>query len=453
MDLVGRDRQVFERISAEYLQFLANVGVQPAYVIPVSGFHGENVAARAESMPWYEGPTVLEALDRFTAPEPPIEQPFRMPVQGVYKFTAQSDERRIVAGTVETGCLRVGDEVVFYPSGKRSRVRTIEAFNRPTTYEARAGEATGFTLEEQIYVTRGEIAVRLGEPPPLVSTRLRVNLFWLGRAPLVSRKDYALKLGTARVPARLEAIHRVIDAAELASSEGGDRVERHDVAECTMVLGRPLAFDTAADFERTGRFVIVDDTDISGGGIVREALADNQTQIRDAVLRRNLKWAASGVSEERRAERLSQRPTLLLITGQQDADRKGLARELESRLFDDGRFVYFLAIGNVLYGVDADLDHSAASRAEHVRRLGEVANILLDAGLIVIATAVALTTPELELLRTAVGRERVAAVWLGENAANDFAADLVLHQEESADERTARLKALLQQMGAIFRLS
>ncbi len=124
---------------------------------------------------------------------------------------------------------------------------------------------------------------------------------------------------------------------------------------------------------------------------------------------------------------------------------------LESRLFDDGRFVYFLAIGNVLYGVDADLDHSTANRAEHVRRLGEVANILLDAGLIVIATAVALTLPELELLRTAVGRERVAAVWLGEHDAGDFTPDLVLHQEERAEERATRLKALLQQMGAIFR--
>jgi bifunctional enzyme CysN/CysC len=452
MDLVGREHQVFERLSSEYVQFLANVGVTPAHVIPVSGFHGENVAARAESMPWYEGPTVLEALDRFTAPEPPVAQPFRMPVQGVYKFTARSDERRIVAGAVETGRLRVGDDVVFYPSGKRSRVRSIEAFNRPTTYEARAGQATGFTLEEQIYVTRGEIAVRVDERPPLVSTRLRVNLFWLGRAPLVSRKDYALKLGSARVPARLETVHRVIDAAELASSEGRDRVERHEVAECTLALGRPLAFDPAEEFERTGRFVIVDDTDICGGGIVREALADDQTQLRDAVLRRNLKWAASGVSEERRAERLSQRPTLLLVTGEQRADRKGVARELESRLFDDGRFVYFLAIGNVLYGVDADLDHSAGSRAEHIRRLGEVANILLDAGLIVIATAVALTGPELELLRTAVGRERVAAVWLGEHHAGGITPDLILDEGEGADERATRLKALLQQTGAIFRL-
>jgi bifunctional enzyme CysN/CysC len=452
MDLVGRDRHVFERLSSEYVQFLANVGVTPAHVIPVSGFHGENVATRAAGMPWYEGPTVLEALDRFVAADAPVEQPFRMPVQGVYKFTTQSDERRILAGTVETGRLRVGDDVVFYPSGKRSRVRSIEAFKRPPQYEVHAGQAAGFTLEEQIYVTRGEIAVCVGEPVPLVSTRLRVNLFWLGRAPLVPRKEYVLKLGTARVPARLETVHRIIDAAELSSCEERNRVERHEVAECTLALGRPLAFDRAEDFAGTGRFVIVDDVDISGGGIIREALADGQTGLRDTVLRRNLKWAVSGVSEERRAERLSQRPTLLLITGERAADRKKVARELESRLFDDGRFVYFLAIGNVLYGVDADLDHSGGNRAEHIRRLGEVANILLDAGLIVIATAVALTAAELELLRTAVGRERVAAVWLGEHLAGDITPDLVVDEREGADERTTRLKALLQQMGAIYRL-
>jgi bifunctional enzyme CysN/CysC len=451
MDLVAYDKTVFDAVASEYLAFLRRLGIEPAGFVPVSGSHGDNIAVRGTMMEWYDGPTLLDALDSFSAGARPVDQPLRIPVQGVYKFTELNDDRRVIAGTIETGRVRVGHEVVFYPSGKRSRVRSLEAFNRPVQTEATASEAAGFTLEEQIYVSRGEIAARVDESPPHVSTRVRVSLFWLGRAPLTRRKEYLLKLGTARVPMRVEEIHRVIDAAELASAEGRDRVERHEVAECTIALGRALAFDGAETLVGTSRFVIVDNFDISGGGIIREALPDSQTWVRDRVLQRNLKWTPGGVSEQRRAERFSQRPALLLITGERHVDRKRLGSQLEAQLFDDGRFVYFLTIGNVLYGVDADLDHTDSNRGEHVRRLAEVAHILVDAGLIVIATAIGLTQPELEVIRTAVGRERVSAVWVGDHVTTNISADLVVGEQEAADLGVDRLKELLQDMGVIFR--
>ena len=146
-------------------------------------------------------------------------------------------------------------------------------------------------------------------------------------------------------------------------------------------MNRALAFDLADDLAATGRFVIVDNFEISGGGIVRAAVPDGQSSARDQVLRRNLNWAAGGVGEERRAERYSQRAALVLVTGDRETDRKRFGRELEGRLFEDGRFVYFLAIANLLYGVDADLDRMHEHRAEHLRRFSEVANILLGAGL------------------------------------------------------------------------
>ena len=214
------------------------------------------------------------------------------------------------------------------------------------------------------------------------------------------RKEYLLKLGTGRASFRVEEIHRVIDASDLAFSEERTQVNRHEVAECTVALGKPLAFDTADQSSPTGRFVIVDNYEICGGGIVRQALPDRQAWIREKVLNRNYKWEAGGVSTERRMERYSQKPALLVITGEKDADRKGLARELEARLFDDGRLVYFLGMGNVLYGVDADIERTGVNRLEHLRRLGEVANILLDAGLIVIATAAALSQEDIEVIRT-----------------------------------------------------
>jgi bifunctional enzyme CysN/CysC len=228
-------------------------------------------------------------------------------------------------------------------------------------------------------------------------------------------------------------------------------VQRHEVAECTLALGRPLAFDVAQDLQATARFVIVDNYEISGGGIIRESVADSQSSARDRVMRRNLKWSAGGVAEERRAERLSQRAALLLITGERDVDRKRLGRDLETRLFDEGRFVYFLAIGNLLYGVDADLDRSHENRAEHIRRLSEVANILLDSGLIVVATAIGLTQYEVDLVSTAVGADRVSAVWVGDRVTTDLAPDLVLSEQDAAEEGVGRLKMLLQERGVIYR--
>lgn len=450
MDLVDGSQEVFDRIADEYRAFLANLDVVPSWVIPVSGTTGENIVHRAEASAWYRGPTVLEALDKF-APEPqPVDAPFRMPVQGVYKFTANQDDRRIVAGRIATGQVHVGDEIVFLPSGKKSRVKTIEAFNAPARTQAMAGESTGLTLVDQIYVGRGEIGVRAAEGLPHVSTRLRASIFWLGKEAFAPDKEYILKLGSARVPIRLETVHRVFDASSLATADDRLRIERHEVADCTLVAGRPLAFDTAQALGPTSRFVLVDRYQIAGGGVIREALPDRQAWVRDKVFQREHKWAHSLVPEERRAERYSQRAGLLLITGAPGADRKALARALEARLFEEGRFVYFLAIANVLYGVDADIERTDATRMEHLRRLAEVSNILLDAGLIVIATAVELTEGDLDLVRTSVGSDRVLTTWLGDTVTTDLACDLALSPSEPANTSVASLKRLLQDRRHIF---
>jgi bifunctional enzyme CysN/CysC len=451
MDLVGYSREVFERLVGEFGAFLDKIGVTPSSYVPVSGFHGANLVSRSPDLAWYDGPTVLEALDAFENRPPLTAAPFRMPVQGVYKFTDQDDERRIVAGTVDSGRIRVGDEVVFYPSGKKSRVRSIEAFNHKPAADAAAGEATGFTLTEQVYVSRGEIATMAGQPKPHVATRMNVSLFWLGKSPLVTRKEYVLKLGTARAPFRVERIHRVIDASDLSSADTPVSIGRHQVADCTLVLGKPLAFDTIDQSSPTARFVIVDDYELTGGGIVRDAVSDSHSRVREQVLERNSRWEAGSVSAERRVERYSQRPTLLVVTGEKDGDRKRLARQLEARLFDEGRHVYFLGIANVVYGVDADIDRSEVNRAEHLRRLGEVSNILLDAGLIVVATARELREEDLDVIRTAAGAERVLSVWLGDRTTTDLRHDLLLPLQDAETEGVARLKGLLLESGAIFR--
>ncbi len=450
MDLVDWDRAVYDRIVAEYSAFLGQLDVRPAGFIPVSGREGANIARREPRLDWFEGPTVLEALDRFAPEAPATDLPFRMPVQAVYKFTQAGDDRRIVAGTVDAGRVSVGDEVIFYPSGKRAGVASLEAFNRPAPGVASAAEAAGFTLTPQVYVARGEMAALAGQPRPQVTTRLRASVFWLGRQPLVRNREYLLKLGTARVPMRVEAVHRVLDASTLDADDKKTRVDRHEVAEVTLKLNRAIAFDLHEDLAATSRFVIVDEHEIRGGGIVREALTDTLSPVRDKVLLRNYKWEASRIPADRRAERYRQRPTLLLVTGEKADDRKNIAKDLEQRLFELGNVVYFLGIGNVLYGVDADLARGDDQRGEHLRRLAEVANLMLDAGIILIVTAAELTAEDVDLIKTTVDPDRIETVWLGETVTTNIVVDLQVPDPEAPDA-VDQVKRLLQEKGIVFR--
>ena len=453
MDLVEYSESAFNAIAENYTAFLKEVGVEARFIIPASGRFGDNIAQPGGNMAWYTGPTVLEALDRFEKEPPALDQPLRLPVQDVYKFTKAGDKRRLVVGTVDSGIVEVGDELVFFPSGKRSRVASIEAFNRPSLTRAGAGEATALTLDEQIYVTRGELACRASEPAPKVATRVRASLFWMGREPLQVGREYLLKMGGARTPVWVEKILRVIDASDLSVSQESDRVERHAVAECILRTRRAVAFDPAEDNARTSRFVIVDQYEIRGGGILREALEDEYEAVRSHVLLRNMKWETSRISRERRAEKYNQRPTLILVTGERNTGKKTFAKALESRLFEEGKVVYFLGIGNVLYGVDADIKVAGqgGDRGEHLRRLAEVAHLLLDAGVLLVVTAVNLKRVELDLIETTVGEDRMVVVWMGGEAPSDVACDLRLDNTHPLDDQVDKMKAVLQDRNIIFK--
>jgi bifunctional enzyme CysN/CysC len=410
MDLAGHSQAVYQQIVEEYGSFLHKLDIVPTCFIPVQGREGENIVHRSTAMPWYDGPTVLQAIEAFRSEAGTSEKPFRMPVQAVYKFTNSDDDRRIVAGTIESGALRVGDEVVFLPSGKKSRVKTIEGFNRPPQTFAAAGTATGFTLEEQVYVARGELATLAGQPRPQVATRLRASLFWLGQRPVTENREYLLKLGSARTPVRVERIHRVINAVDLQQSEERDRVERNEVAECTLALSRAIAFDLAEELAATSRFVLVDDYEIRGGGIVRAALADDRPKAAAPV--------PSVVRPEDRAQRYGQHPLLLLLCGEPASSlHLELAKSLEAQLFSNGRMVYAL---------DAARAASAPSPVEALGRLAELAGAFLNAGAILL---VPMTHPKKELLAGLRGKlapGQVFAIGIGEGADVDADYDLVL---------------------------
>lgn len=455
MDLVGYDEAVYRSIVKEYGAFLQEIDIKPGMFIPVSGINGDNITGKINSMKWYTGKSILDALDEFTSAKDDASRPFRMPVQDVYKFTRFGDSRRIVSGTIASGSCAVGDEIVFYPSGKMSRIKSIEAFNTQEKKGVSAPYPAGFTLEEQIYITRGELAVNSGEKKPCVSSRIRASLFWLGKSPMVKQKSYFLKIGSTRVQARLEHVTRVMDASDLTYVEKKEMIDRHDVAECIIKCSKPIAFDIAADNTLTSRFVIVDDYEISGGGIIQEKLEDSQEWIRDKVYIRNYKWEKSLIAPEKRAERYTQKSCLVLISGRKNQGKKGVARALEKTLFDDGRVVFFLGIGNVLYGIDADIkgEKGKDERAEHIRRLAEVAHIMMEAGVILIVTAVELSQPDIEIIKTIVNPDRISTVWIGDDSVSDMNCDICLDTadtEERVSESVAIIKEYLQKNGVIF---
>ncbi|MCU0847313.1 MAG: GTP-binding protein [Spirochaetes bacterium] len=454
MDLVGYEKSVYDGIVSEYGNFLRGLKVEPKLFIPVSGRNGDNITPGNNSMGWYSGKSVLELLDDFIPYESPVLKPFRMPVQDVYKFTKFGDGRRIVAGTIDAGSINIGDGIVFYPSGKKSRVKSIESFNSAPGEMMAAPSTTGLTLDEQIFIKRGELAAKAGEKQPTVSSMMRVSLFWLGKMPLMKKKEYILKTGTFKVPMKLDSILRMIDAESLDDCTGKDQVDRHDVAECILNLSKAAAFDLAEDNPLTSRFVIVDDFEIAGGGIIIESLDDRQSWVRDMVLLRNYKWERSAIPLDKRYERYNQKSMLILITGGKDVGKKTLARALEKSLFDEGKFVYFLGIGNVLYGVDADIKvrDRKENAEEHIRRLSEVSNILLDAGIILIVTAIDLTQYDLEIIKTTVNPESIEAVWVGDEGSTDMKYDLYIPTIENLDEAVGMIKEDLQNKGVIFRI-
>jgi bifunctional enzyme CysN/CysC len=442
MDLVGYSEKTFRAIESEYRAFLEGIGaVSPRQFVPVAAVAGVNLATRGAETPWYDGPTLLELLDTLPKAPPKTDQPLRMPLQAVYKFTKHGDDRRIFAGRIEAGRVKVGDKVVFSPSNKISTIKSIEGFNTAPRTGVEAGWSTGFTLTEEIYVTRGEVMSHV-DKPPLVSTRLRTNLIWLGKKPLVKGRDYKLKLGTAAVAAALHKINKVIDASELDHALAKDHVGRHDVADVILELRQPVAFDLTADCEATGRFVLVDEYDVAGGGIITAVVSDELRDLRAEARVRDFNWVTGGVTDADRTQRHGHRAALIMFVGGANAGKHEHARALERALFEAGRSVYMLDGQNVLLGVDHDLWVDAA-QSELVRRFGEVAHLLLSAGLIVVSTTNAIGLADATAVQALIPDSPMILIDVDPDDASTQACDLRIRGTEPEEEVIAKIADLL----------
>jgi bifunctional enzyme CysN/CysC len=380
MDLVNYREDTFQAIEKEYREFLTQLNVVPQYIIPASAKQGINIIQVSPETPWYTGPSVLESLSHFHLETARTEQALRFPLQDVYKF----DARRILVGRITAGKLKIGDRLVFSPTNKSANVQSIEAFNvDPPPMHASAGQSVGITLDEQIFVERGHIASH-EELRPLVSTQIRANLFWLGNQPLETGRTYTLRLATREAPCEITAIHRIVDANNLDDRHTQSTVQRNEVADITLRAKSPLAFDLYANFETTGRFVLVDNYDVAGGGIITELVADEQEDFRTEARERDSAWVKGDVGAEDRSIHYGHRAAVVLLTGPDITAKSFLARKLETVLVAEGRHAYLLAAENLQRGLDADL-HDLKPE-EMVRRFGEVVRLLTDTGSLVIAT-------------------------------------------------------------------
>lgn len=396
MDAVGYDEARFAEVEGEIRRYLSEIGVTPDAVIPISARNGDNIASRSENTPWYKGPTIVRALDAFKAPPALTERPLRLPVQDVYKL----DHRRIIAGRIESGRIRVGDTLVFSPGGKKARIASIESWNETTPrLTAIAGQSVGITLDEQIFVERGNMA-SLEEQRPVETRTLRVRLFWLGHSPLRLGARYMLKLATSENPVTVQSIERVIDVEDL-SGRSGDEVHRNEVAEIVLQARTPIAVDDFQEIARTGRGVLVDGYDLVGGCIVDAPTEDaGETQVKQAPAASNIHAVADAVGAEARAASNGHRGGILWFTGLSGAGKSTVALALERALFERGLQAFVLDGDTIRHGLNSNLGFSPEDRSENIRRVAEVARLFAEAGMIVIASLISPTRADRDRARS-----------------------------------------------------
>ena len=376
MDLAEFSEKRFAEVESEYRKFLIDLSLEARAFIPTSAKTGENVARASEKIKWYRGPTVLEALDLFEPRKADVDLPLRFCVQDVYRF----DQRRIVAGRIETGTLRVGDELVFSPANKSSVVATIERWNAPADGAAMSGDSIGITLSEQIFVERGYVASHQSDTP-IETNRFHADLFWIVREPLRVGRLYNLRLATQEVKCQVVSIEQVMDSSTLeAKIDKCEQLERNEVGRLTIQTRGPLVIDNHERIPNLGRFVIVEEGGIRGGGTIFGGVYTD----RRVAKSQNIFWIEGKITARERAVRSGHRGAVVWFTGLSGAGKSTIAQALERELFNRAMHTCVLDGDNVRHGLNSNLGFSPEDRVENIRRVSEVAKLMADAGAVVI---------------------------------------------------------------------
>jgi len=372
MDLVGYDAEVFNRIEADYRVFAKDATLDTLQAIPLAAIHGDNVLKTSEAMPWYTGPTLFEHLDTVDVSHTAAREAFRLPVQWVNRPNLNY---RGFCGRIAEGKVRPGDAVRVLPSGRTTTVRSIDFWEEQLS-QAEAGASITLTLNDEVDVSRGDLIVA-ADAPPEVADQFQVRILWMAEEPMVPGRSYWMKVHAKEITATvMEIKHRedVNTGAHLAAKV----LNLNEIAVATLVTSQPVVFEPYTTNRILGGFILIDRLTFAtvGAGMV------------DFALRRasNIHWQALELGKLQRAMLKHQTPRCIWFTGLSGSGKSTVANMLEKRLHADGRHTYMLDGDNVRHGLNRDLGFSEADRVENLRRVGEVAKLMVDAGLIVLVS-------------------------------------------------------------------
>ena len=385
MDLVGWDRQVYDAILQEYADFAAQIGIKDYTAIPMSALKGDNITSRSEAAPWYEGPALMTLLETLPVEDDLREQPFRMPVQWVNRPNL---DFRGFSGLISTGTVRPGDKIKALPSGRESTIDRIVTF-RGDLDEAVAGQSVTLTLKDEIDISRGDVIAEAAAPPP-VADQFEATIVWMDDEAMLPGRPYLLKVGTRVVSAQVtEPKYKVnVNTLEHLAAK---RLELNEIGVCNLSLDAAIAFDAYAENHDLGGFILIDriSNRTVGAGMLHFALRRSQ----------NIHWQALDVDKASRAALKGQRGRVVWLTGLSGSGKSTIANLVEKRLHADGRHTYLLDGDNVRHGLNKDLGFTDEDRVENIRRVAEVAKLMVDAGLIVLVSFISPFRAERRLAR------------------------------------------------------
>lgn len=385
MDLVDYSGSRFQAIRDEYTAFAAGLGFENITAIPISALQGDNVLLRSRRTQWYDGPTLMEYLEDVDAVYKTLSCPFRMPVQWVSR---PNQDFRGFCGMLASGRVHPGDAIVVAASGKASRVARIVTRDGDLN-EACAGQSVTLVLEDEIDISRGDL---LTDPSvlPAYADQFEARIVWMCENALMAGRRYLLKSACSTVPAAVTSLKYRVNVNSL-QHEPTKRIELNEVGVCNLILDKPIAFDPYCENHTTGSFILIDRVSNAtvGAGMI------------DFALRRatNVHWHTEQVTRDIRANLKGQSPCVIWLTGLSGSGKSTIANALEQRLVQLGRHTMLLDGDNIRHGLNKDLGFSEADRIENIRRIGEVARLMTEAGLIVITAFISPYRAEREMVR------------------------------------------------------
>jgi bifunctional enzyme CysN/CysC len=387
MDLVGWSQARFDEITSDYRAFAAEIGVADVVAIPISGLKGDNISIRGEHSPWYAGPTLMEHLETVEIDGARLQSaPFRLPVQWVNRPNL---DFRGFAGQIVSGSISPGDEVRVLPSGRTSRVARIVTSDGDLA-TAVAGQSVTVTLTDEVDCSRGDV-IATAAAPPETADQFESHVVWMAEEPLLPGRSYVLKLATRTAFATITEIKHKVNVNTLEQL-AAKHLELNEIGLCNLSLDRAVAFDPYAEIPAMGGFILIDRLTNAtvACGMIRYALRRAH----------NIHWQALDVSKATRAAAKQQKPAVLWFTGLSGAGKSTIANLVEKKLLAEGRHTYLLDGDNVRHGLNRDLGFTDADRVENIRRVGEVARLMVDAGLIVLVSFISPFRAERDLARS-----------------------------------------------------